>query len=130
MVAETDGSVSRRRLYLARMTDCGSEAAAAACRSAGLDAVALPPPDAASLALGARYLSGDECLPAKVTLGDYLKVALQPGFDPRRSAFVMPTTEGPCRFGQYAPAIRKILRDLELSEVLVVSPTSLTSDGK
>ncbi len=124
MVAETALGVSRRRLYLARMTDCGSEAVTAAFRSVGLDAVVLPPPDAASLALGSRYLSGDECLPAKVTLGDYLKVVFGPGFDPRRSAFVMPTTEGPCRFGQYAPAIRKILREVGVPEVVVVSPTS------
>ena len=124
MVAETALGVSRRRLYLARMTDCGSEAVTAAFRSVGLDAVVLPPPDAASLALGSRYLSGDECLPAKVTLGDYLKVVFGPGFDPRRSAFVMPTTEGPCRFGQYAPAIRQILRELGVPEVVVVSPTS------
>lgn len=124
MVAESGPGLSRRRLYLTRMTDCGSEAVAAAFRSAGLDAVVLPPPDAASLALGSRYLSGDECLPAKVTLGDYLKVVLSPGFDPRQSAFVMPTTQGPCRFGQYAPAIRKTLRDLGVPEVLVVSPTS------
>ncbi len=124
MVAKTALGVSRRRLYLGQMTDCGSEAVAAAFRSVGLDVAVLPPPDAASLTLGSRYLSGDECLPAKVTLGDYLKVVFAPGFDPRRSAFVMPTTEGPCRFGQYAPAIRKILRELGVPEVLVVSPTS------
>jgi len=124
MVATADDGLRARRLYLTRMTDCGAEAVAAAFRSVGLDAVVLPPPDAASLDLGSRHLSGDECLPAKVTLGDYLKVALAPGFDPRRTAFVMPTTEGPCRFGQYAPAIRQILAGLGAGEALVLSPTS------
>jgi predicted nucleotide-binding protein (sugar kinase/HSP70/actin superfamily) len=112
-----------RRLYLARMTDCGTEALAAALRSVGIDAVVLPPSDARTLELGARHLAGEECLPAKVTLGDYLKVVEAPGFDPSRAAFMMPTTEGPCRFGQYAVYIRKVLRHLGYPEVLVVSPT-------
>ena len=106
------------------MTDCGTETLAAAFRSAGLDAEVLPPPDARTLLLGARHLTGEECLPAKVTLGDYLKVVEAPGFDPRRTAFMMPTTEGPCRFGQYAPLIRKVFNDLGYPEVIIVSPTS------
>jgi predicted nucleotide-binding protein (sugar kinase/HSP70/actin superfamily) len=113
-----------RRLYLCRMTDCGVEALAAAFRSVGIEAVVLPPSDAQTLELGARYLAGEECLPAKVSLGEYLKVVESPGFEPARTAFMMPTTEGPCRFGQYAPYIRKVLRDLGYPEVLVLSPTS------
>ena len=113
-----------RRLYLPRMTDCGVEALAAALRSVGIEAVVLPPPDARTLELGARYLGGEECLPAKVTLGDFLKVVEAPGFDASRTAFMMPTAEGPCRFGQYSPYVRKIFRDLGYPEVLVVSPTS------
>ncbi|HSB70447.1 MAG TPA: hypothetical protein VLT62_14060 [Candidatus Methylomirabilis sp.] len=124
MVADARPSLTGRRLYLTRMTDCGTEALAAAFRSAGIDALVLPPPDARTLLLGSRHLTGEECLPARVTLGDYLKVAEAPGFDPGRTAFMMPTTEGPCRFGQYAPFIRKVFRDLGYPEVLVVSPTS------
>jgi predicted nucleotide-binding protein (sugar kinase/HSP70/actin superfamily) len=124
MVANGGNGLRARRLYLTRMTDCGTEALAAAFRSAGLLAEVLPPPDARSLELGGRHLGGEECLPAKVTLGDYLKVVEAPGFDPRRTAFMMPTTEGPCRFGQYAPYIRKVLRDLGYPEIPVVSPTS------
>ena len=113
-----------RRLYIARMTDCGAQAFAATFRSLGVDAVVLPPSDTRTLELGARHLAGEECLPAKITLGDFLKVVEAPGFDPRSTAFMMPTTEGPCRFGQYAPYIRKVFRDLGYPEVLVVSPTS------
>ncbi len=116
--------VGGRRLYLSRMTDCGTEALAAAFRSAGIEAAVLPTPDARSLALGAQHLTGEECLPAKVTLGDYLKVVEAPGFDPARTAFMMPTTEGPCRFGQYASCIREVFRRLGYPEILVISPTS------
>ncbi|MFI5341755.1 MAG: hypothetical protein ACHQ7N_18185, partial [Candidatus Methylomirabilales bacterium] len=124
MVAHAGAGLMARRLYIHRMTDGGTECMAAALRSVGIDAVVLPPPDARTLELGARHLAGEECLPAKVTLGDYLKVAEAPGFDPGKTAFMMPTTEGPCRFGQYAPYIRKLFRDMGYPGVLVVSPTS------
>lgn len=112
-----------RRLYIHRMAD-GAECLAAALRSVGMDAVVLPPSDARTLELGARHLAGEECLPAKVTLGDFLKVTETPTFDPACAALVMPTTEGPCRFGQYAPYIRKVFRELGYPEVQVISPTS------
>ena len=127
MVATHSADLRSRRLYFSRMTDCGTEAVAAAFRSFGLRAMVLPPPDRRTLELGARHLTGDECLPAKITLGDFLKVAEAPGFDPTRTAFMMPTTEGPCRFGQYSPSIRKALRDLGFPEVAILSPT--TGDG-
>ncbi len=124
MVATLRPGLNGRRFYIPRMTDSGAEALAAVCRSTGIDAVVLPTPDARSLELGAQHLSGEECLPAKVTLGEFLKVAEAPGFDPARTAFMMPTTEGPCRFGQYAPCIRLVFRRLGYPDVLVVSPTS------
>src|SRR5512136_2948826 len=116
-------SLEGRRLYLPRMSDCGGEALAAAFRSVGLDATVLPSPDARTLELGALYLNGDECLPAKVTLGDILKAVEAPGFRPEKAAFFMPKTEGPCRLGQYAPQIRSLLRRLGHPDVLLVSPT-------
>jgi predicted nucleotide-binding protein (sugar kinase/HSP70/actin superfamily) len=123
MVANSGLGLTGRRLYILRMTDCGAEAMASAFRSVGIDAIVLPPPDARTLELGARHLAGEECLPAKVTLGDFLKVLETPGFTPSGTAFLMPTAEGPCRFGQYAPYIRKVFRDLGYSEILIVSPT-------
>lgn len=111
-----------RQLYLPRMSDCAAEALAAAFRSVGFDATALPPPDVRTLELGALYLNGDECLPAKVTLGDILKVIETPGFRPERAAFFMPTTKGPCRLGQYAPQIRSLLRRIGHSDVHLISP--------
>lgn len=120
-------SLLARRLYVPRMADSATEAMAAAMRSVGVDACALPPPDVRTLELGSRHLTGDECLPAKVTLGDFLKVVETPGFDPSRTALLMPKSEGPCRLGQYALCIRKVFRELGHPEVLIVSPTD--SDG-
>ena len=70
------------------------------------------------------YSTGDECLPAKVTLGDYLKVTREEDFDPAKTAFLMPTAEGPCRFGQYRSAMKDVFNKLGLEDVLILSPSS------
>jgi predicted nucleotide-binding protein (sugar kinase/HSP70/actin superfamily) len=44
--------------------------------------------------------------------------------DPARVAFFMPTAEGPCRFGQYAPYLRQILDANGYQCVEILSPTS------
>jgi predicted nucleotide-binding protein (sugar kinase/HSP70/actin superfamily) len=124
MVATMRPGLNGRRLYLPRMNDCAAEAMAAAFRSVGIDAVVLPPSDARTLELGARYLAGEECLPAKITLGDFLKIIEGPDFDPTRTAFMLATANGPCRFGQYLPHIRKVLRTLGHPDVPVLSPTA------
>ena len=79
---------------------------AAAFRYIGLEAECTPPSDSRTLELGARHTSGDECYPAKITLGDFLKVLQRPETDPARTLLFLPTTGGPCRFGQYAPHLR------------------------
>ena len=86
-----------------------ARAFAAAFRAIGLDAEPTPPSDDRTRELGARYTSGDECYPAKVTVGDFMKLLERPDTDPARVALFMPTAEGPCRFGQYAPYLRHIL---------------------
>lgn len=109
------------------MSAGGAEAFAAAFRYIGIDAEPLPEENERTCELAARWTSGDECLPARVTLGGFLGVIERPGFDPARTAFFMPTAGGPCRFGQYAPFTRQVLGEMGLEEVVVVSPTS--ADG-
>ncbi|MCX6625042.1 MAG: CoA activase, partial [Acidobacteria bacterium] len=71
-------------------------------RALGVDAEITGPSDGRTREIGARFTSGDECYPAKVTVGDFLKVLERPDVDPSRTVFFMPTADGPCRFGQYA----------------------------
>jgi predicted nucleotide-binding protein (sugar kinase/HSP70/actin superfamily) len=98
-----------------------------AFHSVGIDAAPAPDSDAETIELGGLHSSGEECLPHRVTLGDFLKVCRAPGFDPRKTAFFMPSASGPCRFGQYAPYLRQVLDELGYGDALVVSPTS--TDG-
>jgi len=57
-------------------------------------------------------------------VGDFLKVCRAPGFEPAKTAFLMPTAEGPCRFGQYAPYLRQLMDQLGYADVVVFSPNS------
>jgi predicted nucleotide-binding protein (sugar kinase/HSP70/actin superfamily) len=109
------------------MSDEGSRAFAAAFRYLGVDARMSPEGDERTYEIAGRFTSGDECLPERVTIGDFLKVTERPDFDPAKTAFFMPTASGPCRFGQYTPFLRQVLRDLGYEEILIVSPTS--ADG-
>jgi predicted nucleotide-binding protein (sugar kinase/HSP70/actin superfamily) len=117
-------SLKGRKLWIPEMSYGGSVAFAAAFRSIGVDSEICPDSDAHTLELGGRHTSGEECLPARVTLGNFLKVVERPDFVPEKTAFFMPTADGPCRFGQYAPYIRKVLHDIGLEEVMVFSPSS------
>jgi predicted nucleotide-binding protein (sugar kinase/HSP70/actin superfamily) len=101
-----------------------ARAFAAAFRAIGLDAEPTPPSDERTRELGARYTSGDECYPAKVTVGDFMKLLERPDTDPTRVALFMPTAEGPCRFGQYAPYLRHVLDANGYESVAILSPTS------
>ncbi len=100
---------------------------AAAFRSVGVDATVTPDSSSETLELGGLHSSGEECLPHKVTLGDFLRICREPGFDPQKVAFFMPRAPGPCRFGQYAPYLKQVLAEQGHGDVVVFSPTS--SDG-
>jgi predicted CoA-substrate-specific enzyme activase len=95
--------------------------AAAAFRSVGLKAEALPPSDRETIKLGRSQTSGKECYPLILTVGDFIKLTQRPGFDPTKSSIFMPSSNGPCRFGQYGRYIRLMMERLGLPELDVVS---------
>jgi predicted nucleotide-binding protein (sugar kinase/HSP70/actin superfamily) len=112
-----------KKAWIPRMSAGSAQAVAAIFRSIGIDAESTPPSDERTRELGARYTSGDECYPAKVTLGDFLKILETPGTDQNRQAFFMVTGQGPCRFGQYAPHLRSVLDSLGYTGVTLLSPS-------
>lgn len=127
MSQSSQKSLQNRTLYIPQMAYGEAHALAAAFRSIGVDAKVTPDSDEQTLKMASQYLSGDECYPQAVTLGDFLKIVHQPDFQPEKTAFFMPTASGPCRFGQYAGLIKKIMRDIGCEEVLIISPTSSNS---
>jgi predicted nucleotide-binding protein (sugar kinase/HSP70/actin superfamily) len=123
--AISDFGLEGRTLYLAQMPYGGSYLLAAAVRSVGVDCRVVPDSTQRTRELGAKVTSGDECYPQKITVGDYLAVLEDLGRE--KVAFLMPTANGPCRFGQYLQLIRGTLDDLGYPEVPVVTITS--NDG-
>jgi len=111
-------------VHVPAMAQGSAEAFSSVFRWLGIEALPTPPSDARTRELGAKYTAGDECYPAKVTVGDFVRIIEQPGFEAKRAAFFMPTAEGPCRFGQYAPFLGKVLKQAGWSDVMVLSPTS------
>ncbi len=127
MVEQKESSPNRlkgKRLWIPRMSYGGAKTFAAAFRSIGIEARECPEADVRALELGQRFTSGEECFPEIVTLGTFLRIAEQPEFDPEKDAFFMPTAGGPCRFGQYAPFVKSVLKRIGLGDVMVMSPTS------
>ena len=116
--------LSGKRIYIPPMAYGSAQAFASAFRAIGLEAEPTPPSDSRTRELGARYTSGDECYPAKVTVGDFMKVLERPATDHTRVALFMPTAQGPCRFGQYAPYLRHILDANGYQSVEILSPSS------
>ena len=130
MLPVADHPLKGKRIFIPPMAYGSAQAFAAAFRAIGLEAEPTPASDDRTRELGARYTSGDECYPAKVTVGDFMKVLERPGADARRVALFMPTAQGPCRFGQYAPYLRQILNVNGYADVEILSPTSQNSyDG-
>ncbi len=112
-----------KKVYVHPMTYTGARAVAAALSAFGFDAEVIPPSDEKTLELGSMYASGDECYPLKITLGDVLKLFMVEGRKPENTAIFMPSSSGPCRFGQYVPLIQKILKEVGLGQVTFMSPT-------
>jgi predicted nucleotide-binding protein (sugar kinase/HSP70/actin superfamily) len=119
-----DHPLAGKKVYIPQMPEGSSLAFAHVFRWLGIEASPTPPSNERTRELGLKFTTGDECYPAIVTVGDFLRVIEEPGFDPARTAFFMPTAEGPCRFGQYAPFLKKVLRDAGWGDVQVLSPTS------
>ena len=74
-----DHPLKGKRIYIPPMAYGSARAFASAFRAIGLEAEPTPPSDNRTRELGARYTSGDECYPAKVTVGDFMKVVEKPG---------------------------------------------------
>lgn len=121
---EPEHPLAGKTVYIPTMAEGSPEAFSAVFRWLGIEAQPTPMSDARTRELGGKYTTGDECYPAKVTVGDFLRVMEQPGFDPKKAVFFMPTADGPCRFGQYTPFLRKILDSIGYTDIQILSPTS------
>jgi len=116
----------RRVLYLPNMCD-HAYPLAAALTHCGQATEVLPETTRDSLDIAGKFATGKECLPFRIVTGDILKKALSSGFEPERTIFFMPTTGGPCRFGQYNSVIRLFLDRLGHINTPILTPDADTA---
>ncbi|MBI2853824.1 MAG: hypothetical protein HYX87_02750 [Chloroflexi bacterium] len=91
------------------------EAVAAAMEAYGVKSIVLPVSDERSLLYANKVTSGKECLPYRVTLGDFMRFYYDGGYGgvgPGEVEGYMAGSYGPCRLGKYALEQRKILQDI------------------
>ncbi len=115
-----------KKVYIPYMSDA-AYALSAAFRRCGVDSEVMDEPDESTLDFGLKFTNGNECMPCFVTTGDIIKVIEKPGFDAKRSAFFMPTSPGPCKFGQYNRLHELVLDNMGYNEVEFLVPSAKKS---
>lgn len=105
---------SKGLLVLPRMAP-HAEVLAAAMRAYGVEAIALPPANEKNLLYSNKVTTGRECLPYRVTLGDFMRFFNENGHQNVNLDTIegfMAGAFGPCRLGKYALEQGRILKEL------------------
>lgn len=107
-----------------------SEAAAASAATINMRGEAMPPVDDRVLAIGKAFTSGKECSPAVFTVGSLMSYVAERHKKTRPdeiTLFFMPTASGPCRFGQYHVYMKELVKNLDMEDVAIMSPSAADS---
>lgn len=81
----------------------------------GVRTVVLPPPNESNLLYSNKVTSGTECLPYRVTLGDFMRFYYERdthGIDMNDVETFMAGAFGPCRLGKYALEQGRVLKEI------------------
>ncbi len=78
----------------------------------GVRAIVLPEPDERNLLYANQVTTGVECLPYRVSLGDFIRAHHELNGDVKNAEAFMAGSYGPCRLGKYATEQMKVLRDM------------------
>jgi predicted CoA-substrate-specific enzyme activase len=108
----TIATVSSQKTVLIPMMAPYVEAVAAAMDANGARTVVLPEPDERNLLYSNQVTTGAECLPYRVTLGDFMRYYYDNGADARHIEGFMAGSYGPCRLGKYAVEQNRLLREI------------------
>ena len=98
-----------------------TETTSAVFRSMGIRATSFPAANEEVLKLGRGNTSCKECLPLLLTVGSLLKYLQERKTDDELLVYFMPTTSGPCRFGQYSHFISNLISGRGIEDVTLFS---------
>jgi predicted nucleotide-binding protein (sugar kinase/HSP70/actin superfamily) len=99
----------------------GAKMLASAFIAYGIDARILPRSPNVDLDLARKKIYTDVCLPMLVTTEDILYRVNQRDFQSDNEWFFQGNSNGPCRFGMYAPYQNKILAEMGIGENKIMS---------
>ncbi|KAJ3435122.1 activator of 2-hydroxyacyl-coa-hydratase-related [Anaeramoeba flamelloides] len=98
------------------------------CQTQKIDTVSLPEPTNYSLSMARALMSGKECLPALLVLGSILHYFENNPIDKDRLYTVfLPTSYGPCRYGQYGIFYEALFRELGFDNLTMLQLNSYNS---
>jgi len=117
------------KLLLPSMGRLSTESFAAVFGGKGYNVVAHPPADKSVLKLGRANTSCKECLPLILTTGTLLNYINSGKSEEEVLVYFMPTSSGPCRFGQYQIFMEDLVARLGIPNVAIFSLTSENSYG-
>ncbi len=111
----------RVHVLVPSMGAIGSKMLAASLRHLGVRATAMPAPAADELKIGKGHATCKECLPLILTVGSLLGYLEKRRDKSELLVYFMPTSAGPCRFGQYNILIKNIIHKLRIEDVTQIS---------
>jgi predicted nucleotide-binding protein (sugar kinase/HSP70/actin superfamily) len=109
-----------------------SRIAAACLRHFKIDAMVLPTHTRQGYELARKHIHTEVCHPLKGVAGDVLaflnaeKAKLGRQAVERKYVLILPTTDGPCRFGKYRETMRFFLDDEGFDKVPIAGPSTKT----
>jgi predicted nucleotide-binding protein (sugar kinase/HSP70/actin superfamily) len=115
-------------IFVPPMEPIMARLAAGVFRSLGCRAEVLPE-DERTLDIGLKHTAGNECTPCPSTIGSMIATMQDRDLDPDKVIFFMPTTCGPCRFGQYGTLASLAFRRRGWDRIRVLAPSADNSYG-
>ena len=102
---------SKKTLLIPRMAPY-IDVVSAVMEACGARTLVLPEPDERNLLYSNQVTSGTECLPYRVTLGDFMRFCYENGNDLKNYEGFMSGAYGPCRLGKYVVEQSRILKEV------------------
>ncbi|MBM4446073.1 MAG: hypothetical protein FJ023_01810 [Chloroflexi bacterium] len=108
----TSTLISPQKTFIIPRMSPHVEVIGAAMEACGATAIVLPEPDEQNLLFSNQLTSGTECLPYRITLGDFIRFCHKNNANLKNFEGFTAGAYGPCRFGKYAIEQMKLLKDI------------------
>jgi predicted nucleotide-binding protein (sugar kinase/HSP70/actin superfamily) len=129
IVHNTSKEDLEKRIWIFPHMGDGSRIGAAAMKAFGIDSIVAEHNTEEAHEFARKHVVTDACLPLKGVVGDItakISRLAKEGVEPNRHlAVLLPSAEGPCRFGQYRVVLRKFLDEEGFTNVPIISPLSV-----